>query len=132
MSAWFIRSSRLFSGSPYAHAAIVPDSGLVVTAGACPLDEQGRVVAPGDIVTQTRRAVGNLRVALEECNAAMSDVLKTTVFVATNSRDDLTLAWNEVAAAFGGDQPPSTLVGVTVLGYPDQLVEIEALALGAA
>src|ERR1700744_4041336 len=131
MSAWFIRSSRLFSGSPYAHAAIVPDSGLVVTAGACPLDEQGRVVAPGDIAMQARRAVGNLRIALEECNAAMSDVLKTTVFVATNSRDDLTLAWNEVAAAFGGDQPPSTLVGVTVLGYPDQLVEIEALALGA-
>ena len=25
--------------------------------------------------------------------------------------------------------PPSTLVGVTVLGYPDQLVEVEAVAV---
>ena len=43
----------------------------------------------------------------------------------------LVAAWNEVAAGFGEHDPPSTLVGVTVLGYPDQLVEIEAIAVGA-
>jgi enamine deaminase RidA (YjgF/YER057c/UK114 family) len=34
-----------------------------------------------------------------------------------------------VHAAFGEHAPPSTLVGVTVLGYPDQLVEVEAVAV---
>lgn len=33
-----------------------------------------------------------------------------------------------VAEAFGNHDVPSTLMGVTVLGYPDQLVEIEAVA----
>lgn len=41
---------------------------------------------------------------------------------------ELVAAWDVVAAHFGAHDVPSTLVGVTVLGYPDQLVEIEAVA----
>jgi hypothetical protein len=33
-----------------------------------------------------------------------------------------------VRDAFGDHDVPSTLIGVTVLGYRDQLVEIEAVA----
>ena len=79
-----------------------------------------------------RRALANLRIALEESGAAIRDVLKTTVYVASSDRDDLVAAWNEVAAAFGDHDVPSTLLGVTVLGYPGQLVEIEAIAAGPA
>jgi enamine deaminase RidA (YjgF/YER057c/UK114 family) len=131
MAAEFVRSARLFSGAPYAYAATAPETGLVVTAGACPLDDQGRVVAPGDIAVQMRQAVDNLRIALEECGVQMGDVLKTTIFVSSSNRNDLLLAWSAVAAAFGEAKPPSTLLGVAVLGYPDQLVEIEAIALAA-
>ena len=130
MSPELVRSGRLYSGVPYAYAATAPETGLIVTAGACPLDEQGQVVAPGDIAAQMRRAVGNLRIALEECGAGLHDVLKTTVYVASSNQEELVVAWNEVAAGFGDHDPPSTLVGVTVLGYPDQLVEIEAIAVG--
>jgi len=59
---------------------------------------------------------------------AIADVLKTTVYVASSDRGDLVAAWNEVAAVFGDHDVPSTLLGVTVLGYPGQLVEIEAIA----
>ena len=41
---------------------------------------------------------------------------------------DLVAAWEVVEAAFGEHDAPSTLLGVTVLGYTDQLVEIEAVA----
>lgn len=37
-------------------------------------------------------------------------------------------AWEVVRDAFGDHDPPNTLMGVTVLGYDDQLVEIEAVA----
>jgi enamine deaminase RidA (YjgF/YER057c/UK114 family) len=131
MPAELVRSTRLFPGAPYAYAATPAGTGLVFTAGACPLDDQGRVVAPGDIAAQMRRALDNLRVALEECGAAVRDVLKTTVYVSSARREDLVVAWNEVAAAFGDHDPPSTLLGVTVLGYPGQLVEIEATAFVA-
>ena len=131
MSAELVRSSQLFPGAPYACAATAAGTGLVFTAGACPLDYEGRVVAPGDIAGQMRQALDNLRVALEECGATVRDVLKTTIYVSSGSRDDLVAAWNEVAGAFGDHDPPSTLLGVAILGYPDQLVEIEATAFVA-
>jgi enamine deaminase RidA (YjgF/YER057c/UK114 family) len=131
MTVELVRSNRLFSGIPYAYAATAPEIGLIVTAGACPLDDQGRVVAPGDIAAQMRQALDNLRIALEESGAAMRDVLKTTIFVSTSSRDDLVVAWNEVAGGFGDHNPPSTLLGVSVLGFPDQLVEVEAIAVAS-
>jgi enamine deaminase RidA (YjgF/YER057c/UK114 family) len=124
-----IHSSRLFPDAPYAYAARVSQGDLVFTAGACPLDRQGRVVAPGDVAAQMRQALGNLAMALEESGAAIEDVVKTTVYVASSDRSDLVSAWDEVAAFFGGHDAPGTLLGVTVLGYPGQLVEIEAIAV---
>ena len=123
-----IRSDRLYQGVPYAYAATTPLTSLVFTAGACPLDETGQVVAPGDVGVQARQALANLRVALEECGCGLPDVVKTTVFVASGDRADLVTAWNEVASAFGDHDAPSTLLGVATLGYQDQLVEIEAVA----
>ena len=129
MAVNLVRSTRLFPGAPYAYAARASQGDLVFTAGACPLDEQGRVVAAGDVRAQMRQALHNLLIALEDSGAAIGDVLKTTVYVASGDRGDLVAAWDEVAAFFGGHDSPSTLLGVTVLGYSDQLVEIEAIAI---
>src|SRR5215469_13781884 len=128
MNVKLIRSTRLFPDAPYAYAAVAGQPGLVFTAGACPLDEHGQVTAPGDIPAQARQALANLRTALEDSGATIGDVVKTTVYVASGQRSDLVSAWNEVAAAFGDHDVPSTLLGVAVLGYPEQLVEIEAIA----
>ena len=128
MGVNLIRSTRLYPGVPYAYASTVGQADLIFTAGACPLDEQGQVTAPGDIGAQARQTLENLRVALAESGATIRDVLKTTVYVASSDRGDLDAAWDEVAAAFGDHDVPSTLLGVAVLGYPEQLVEIEAIA----
>jgi hypothetical protein len=40
----------------------------------------------------------------------------------------LVTAWEVVRDAFADHDVPSTLMGVTVLGYAGQLVEIEAIA----
>jgi enamine deaminase RidA (YjgF/YER057c/UK114 family) len=58
-------------------------------------------------------------------------VLKTTVYVASGERSDLVAAWDVISSAFGDHDAPTTLLGVTVLGYPGQLVELEAVALPA-
>ena len=52
--------------------------------------------------------------------------------MASDRRPDLVAAWDVVRAAFGDPDPPSTLLGVTVLGWSDQLVEVEATAVIAA
>jgi enamine deaminase RidA (YjgF/YER057c/UK114 family) len=132
MAVNLIRTARLFPGAPYAYAARASQGDLIFTAGACPLDERGQVVAPGDVRAQMSQALRNLQTALEESGAALRDVLKTTVYVASSDRGDLVAAWDEVAGFFAGHDAPSTLLGVAVLGYPGQLVEVEAVAVTPA
>ena len=119
----------LASTVPYAYAAVTDPGRMVFTAGASPLDTDGTTVAVGDVAGQARQVMANLGTALEAAGAGLSDVLKTTVYVATADRADLIAAWDVVRAAFGEHAAPSTLVGVTMLGYPDQLVEVEAIAV---
>ena len=125
-----VRCPTLTDQVPYAYASVVEGPGrLVFTAGACPLDEAGAVVAPGDVVAQAGRVVTNLREALAATGCGLTDVARTTVCVASSERADLVAAWKVVSAAFAGHDVPSTLLGVAVLGYPDQLVEVEAVAV---
>ena len=125
-----IRCPELTDRAPYAYAAVADGvSRLVFTAGACPLDETGATVAIGDVAGQAEQAVANLKVALGAAGAGLTDVVKTTVYVATARQEDLLAAWEVVSREFGEHDAPSTLLGVSVLGYRDQLVEVEAVAV---
>jgi enamine deaminase RidA (YjgF/YER057c/UK114 family) len=120
---------ELFRRTPYDYFAVAAEGSLVFTAGACPLDAEGRVVAVGDHEGQARQALANLRAALDEAGSGFEHVVKSTVFVVTADPDELVRTWNVVEEAFAPSRPPSTLLGVSLLGYPDQLVEIEAVAI---
>jgi enamine deaminase RidA (YjgF/YER057c/UK114 family) len=132
MPAHLIRADGLYPDAPYAYAAVAPPGSLIFTAGACPIDAAGVVTAPGDYVRQAEHAMANLVSALSAAGAGLRDVLKTTVYVASADQGDLYSAWQVVAAAFADHDAPSTLLGVSVLGYTGQLVEIEAVALSGA
>jgi enamine deaminase RidA (YjgF/YER057c/UK114 family) len=124
-----IRASELSDVAEYAYAATAPaGSRLIFLAGACPLDEAGATVAAGDYAGQAAQAIANLRTALAAAGADLTDVISTRVLVATTRQPDLVAAWQVVRDSFGDHDVPSTLVGVAVLGYDDQLVEIEAVA----
>jgi enamine deaminase RidA (YjgF/YER057c/UK114 family) len=124
-----IRSSTLSDVAEYAYAATAPaEARLVFLAGSCPLDADGSTAAVGDYAGQAAKAVENMRVALAEAGASLRDVISTRVLVASTRREDLVTAWTVVRDSFGDHDVPSTLMGVTVLGYADQLVEIEAVA----
>jgi enamine deaminase RidA (YjgF/YER057c/UK114 family) len=114
----------LYPGVPYEYTAKA--RGLVFAAGACPLDAEGRTVGVGDLEAQAARAAENLLEALAEAGATRDDLLKTTIYVVAESRADLVRVWTVVSDRLG--RTPSTLLGVSLLGYPDQLVEIEAIA----
>ena len=124
-----VRAAELTDSAPYAYAAVSsPGARLVFTAGACPLDAAGETVSPGDIAAQAEQVMQNLRTALRAAGADLDDVLKTTVYVASGEQADLVTAWDVVKRHFGSHDAPSTLLGVSVLGYRDQLVEVEAVA----
>lgn len=99
--------------------------GRVFVAGQVPLDGAGRVVGIGDPGAQATACLRNLRTLLDVHQQSMDDVRQVVVYV-VGQRQHLLEAWASVVAWFDGDVPPATLVGVTVLGHGDQLVEVDA------
>jgi len=117
----------LFPPPGYAHVAAASGARLVITAGAVPIDSEGNLVGPGDVRQQTRQTIANLIQQLAAAGATGDDVMKTTVYVASTDRADLFATW-EVVQESPLAAAASTLLGVALLGYTGQLVEIEAIA----
>lgn len=115
----------LWPGAPYEYAAVAGD--LVFAAGACPIGDDGGVVSPGDLEAQSALAIENLREAFAQNGTSLGAIVKATIFVVARERADLVRAWNVMEPHL--DRAPTTLVGVSFLGYPDQLVEVEAIAV---
>jgi len=78
----------------------------------------------GDIAAQTRDALHRIELALQQAGAALTDVVRTRIYVTDISR------WREVGAVhahvFGAIRPVATMVEVSALIAPELLVEIEA------
>jgi enamine deaminase RidA (YjgF/YER057c/UK114 family) len=94
-------------------------------AGQVPHDADGTLVGVGDVRAQARRCLENLRTVVTVHGFGLEDIHQLTIFV-VGPHEHLTAAWEEVAGWFGGHVPPATLLGVHLLGYHDQLVEIDA------
>jgi enamine deaminase RidA (YjgF/YER057c/UK114 family) len=112
---------------PYDYAAVAPAGATLFTAGACPLDTSGSVVAPGDHRAQAERALDNLLTVLDQHQVGPEHLVKTTIYV-VGDRKEMVAVWDAVAARLSPNRPPSTLLGVAELGYQDQLVEIDGVA----
>lgn len=113
----------------YAYAARIPSGmDLLFLAGACPINKNGEVPSLSDYELQAKLCVENLKQALKDCGATLTDVVYTRVLVASHNESDLVVAWETIRKKFGNHDVPSILSGVTVLGYTNQLVEIEAVA----
>ena len=117
----------LYDGVPYDYAAIAPAGATLFTAGACPLDEAGAVVGPGDHVVQASTALANLNAVLHRHGVGFEHLVRTTIYV-VGDQPDLVRVWDVVAAGLAPYRPPSTLLGVSALGYAGQLVEIDGIA----
>ena len=108
---------------PYSQAIRVGN--LVYTSGQIPIDPATGVFAEGGIKEHTRQSLLNLKAILEEAGLTMSDVVKTTVFMA--DMNDFA-AMNAVYAEFFAEPYPARSA-VAVKTLPKgALVEIEAVA----
>ena len=112
----------------YSHLGIGSGGNLVFTAGQVPLDSRGELVGTGDHRAQAEQVLRNLLSALAVASARPEDVIKTTVYVVGASHEAQNVVWQAVQDSPVG-AAPSTLVGIALLGYQGQLVEIEAIAL---
>ncbi|HVU13541.1 MAG TPA: RidA family protein [Phototrophicaceae bacterium] len=102
---------------------------LVYVSGTTASDENGNVMAVGDVYGQTAYILKKIERALNEAGASISDVVRTRSFITDISR------WEEFGRAhgevFAEIQPVSTLVQVSQLIDPKHLIEIEVDAVVA-
>ncbi len=112
---------------PYSQAVVA--GGVVFCSGQIPLDPATGEMVEGDVATQTRQVLENLKAVLEAAGSGLDRVVKTTVFLA--DMGDFA-AMNQVYAGFFDDVPPAR-AAVEVAALPKGArVEIEAVALAGA
>ena len=109
---------------PYSQAVRVGN--LIFASGQIPIDPATGEFVAGGIAEQTEQVMRNLRAVFEAAGAELSQVIKTTVFLA--DMDDFT-AMNEVYGRFFSENSPARAT-VQAAGLPrDARVEIEAIAV---
>ena len=109
---------------PYSQA--IKAGGFVFVSGQIAIDPQTGQFVAGGIAEQTEQVLKNLSAVLDAAGSSLSQVVKTTVFLA--DMKEFT-AMNEVYGKFFTGEPPARAT-VAAAGLPkDARVEIEAVAL---
>ena len=111
---------------PYSHGVKV--GSMLFIAGQVALDEELRIVGPGDAEAQARQTWKNIQVVVEAAGGKITDVVRVTTYVADLGDID---AIHRVRREFfpGGDYPTATVVQAAKLGLPGLLLETEAFAI---
>jgi 2-iminobutanoate/2-iminopropanoate deaminase len=95
-------------------------------SGQIPIDPATGQFVEGGVAEQTEQVFKNLSAVLEAAGSSLSEVVKTTVFLADMKEFG---AMNEVYGRYFTDEPPARAT-VAAAGLPrDARVEIEAIAL---
>jgi 2-iminobutanoate/2-iminopropanoate deaminase len=109
---------------PYSPAVRAGDT--IYVAGQIPIDPVTGQVVQGDVQTETRQVLTNIKNILEGCGASLADVVRCGVYL-TNGGDFQ--AMNEVYAEFFGvAKPARTTIIVAALPLKDAKIEIDAVA----
>lgn len=115
---------------PYSQAQVVRLHGggrLVFTSGQLGLDPAGGALVEGGVAGQAEQALRNLAAVLRGAGLALSDVVKTTVYLADMAEF---ATMNEVYARHFPVAPPARTT-IAAAGLPKAArVEIEAVAVG--
>ncbi len=116
---------------PYSQAVAVTGGTHIFIAGQVAWGLDGQVVGKGDIATQYRHIMENLKAIVAEAGGTMDNIVKLTHFV--TRRVTKSEAYPQIASIrkeyIQKDFPVSAMIEVEALMDPDLLVEVEAVAV---
>lgn len=109
---------------PYSQA--IESNGFLFISGQLPVNPQSGNIVAGDIETQTRQSIENIKSILASVGATLADVVKTTVFLKDLNQF---LQMNGVYQQYFSSEAPARS-SVQVARLPkDALIEVEAIAV---
>ncbi|WP_426351138.1 RidA family protein [Alloiococcus sp. CFN-8] len=90
-------------------------------------DIDGNFIGEGDFETQTRQTLENLDRVLEGFGVTRSNIAEMEIFL-TNPQEHFEQCVGMFKEYVGDHRPAGTLIGVSGLAFPHQLIEIRAVA----
>ncbi|MFD5842962.1 RidA family protein [Streptomyces chartreusis] len=98
-------------------------------SGQTAMSPDGKPQHDGDIAAQLALSIDNLEAVLDEAGMSLADLVRLNVY--TTDVDLLFRHYGVLAARLGaaGVAPATTMLGVTRLAIPGQLVELEGTAV---
>ena len=113
----------------FSHAVEQNSGRTLHLAGQVAWNNAGELVGPGDLKTQARQALANLKSVLAEVGATPADIVRLRTYVVNHSPEKLEPVTEEILAFYGDVDPAAnTWIGVQSLALPEFLIEIEATA----
>ncbi|AKH80899.1 endoribonuclease L-PSP [Streptomyces sp. CNQ-509] len=107
----------------FGYAQAIRSGELIHVSGQVAFDEAGEFAHADDCAAQLTLTYANLDKVLEHYGATRNQIVSQTVYgVRLQQNAEAISAGN--LAYFGAHRPASTVVGVTELAFPGQLVEI--------
>lgn len=129
MSKKLINPKELFdsSVSGYSQAVIETETGLLFISGQVDWNQQYEITEKS-VEGQLRRALNNLKVALEAAESSVGQLLHVRVYIRGELGEYLNTISPILSEFLGESRPALTGIGVASLASPETLVEIEAVA----
>jgi enamine deaminase RidA (YjgF/YER057c/UK114 family) len=111
---------------PYSHGWRIGN--MLFIAGQVALDEELRLIGPGDAEEQARQVWRNIQAVCEKAGGKVTDVVRVSTYLADVAHVE---AVHRARREFfpDGDYPVATMVEVAKLGLPGLLLETEAIAM---
>ena len=125
----YLNPSVLPPAPGYTQVVTAAGGTFVFVSGQVPLNAEGVLVGKGDLRRQSEQVFENIRSALREAGATMSQIVKISYFVVNlQPADALLLRKVRLRFLEAHNPPASTMVGVVSLFDRDWLIEVEAIA----
>lgn len=102
-------------------------NGTIYISGQYSHDTQDAVVSEGNFEAQVRQTLKNIDRVLAGFHVTKSNIAEVVVYL-TNPREQSALLAPLLQEYMGEHRPAGTVIGVTGLWYPEQLIEIRVVA----
>ncbi|CAL9676091.1 hypothetical protein GCM10010266_70170 [Streptomyces griseomycini] len=112
--------------SDFGYSQAIRSGELIHVSGQLSLDEAGEFRHAGDFAAQLKQTHANVDKVLDHYGATRNQVVSQTLYV-VDLRQHAEATAEGNLAYFGDHRPTSTVIGVTELTFPGQVIEISLL-----
>ncbi|MEU0853376.1 RidA family protein [Streptomyces flaveolus] len=114
---------NVLAESDFGYSQAIRSGELIHVSGQLSFDEAGEFLYPGDFAAQLKQTYANMDKVLDHYGATRNQVVSQTLYV-VNLRQNAAATAEGNLKYFGDHRPVSTVLGVTELTLPGQVIEI--------